>query len=184
VKRRLWLNRPQDRTTGEAKPRLWLWLVPVLIGIALLDIVLAPTIDGAWVKVFPFLAEPVGYSFNAVFESRAMLDQLVGDWGFFFLFVVFAVFNTILGEEFLFRGILLPRMEGVFGKWSWVANGVLFGLYHLHQPWTILTNVIGGVLFYALPAWRFRTTWMPIVAHSAQSVYLTFLVLGVVLGLA
>jgi uncharacterized protein len=32
-----------------------------------------------------------------------------------------------LGEEFLFRGVLLPCMEGVFGRWSWVANGVLFG---------------------------------------------------------
>jgi hypothetical protein len=34
-------------------------------------------------------------------------------------------------------GMLLPKMEGVFGKWSWVANGVLFGFYHLHQPWGI-----------------------------------------------
>jgi uncharacterized protein len=42
----------------------------------------------------------------------------VGAWWFFALFVVFAAFNTILGEEFLFRGVLLPRMEGVFGRWS------------------------------------------------------------------
>jgi membrane protease YdiL (CAAX protease family) len=46
----------------------------------------------------------------------------VDAWWFFALFVVNATFNTILGEEFLFRGVLLPRMEGVFGRWSWVAN--------------------------------------------------------------
>ncbi len=26
--------------------------------------------------------------------------------------VVFALFNTVLGEEFLFRGVLLPKMNG------------------------------------------------------------------------
>jgi hypothetical protein len=42
------------------------------------------------------------------------------------------------------RGVLLPKMQGVFGKWDWVANGVLFGFYHLHQPWGILSNVVFG----------------------------------------
>jgi hypothetical protein len=35
-----------------------------------------------------------------------------------------------------------------------------------------------------LPAYRFGSTWMSIILHSAQSVYFAFLVLGVVLGLA
>jgi hypothetical protein len=60
----------------------------------------------------------------------------------------------------------------------------LIGFYHLHQPWGIPTAIPGGVLFYALPAWRFRTTWMAIIVHSAQSVYLAFLILDVVPGLA
>ena len=89
----------------------------------------------------------------------------------------------MLGEEFLFRGVLLPRMESVFGRWSWVANGVLFGLYHVHQPWGIPNSVLTGLL-YTYPTHRYRSTWMSIILHSAQSVYFSFLVLGVVLGLA
>ena len=112
------------------------------------------------------------------------MDGLVGAWWLLGLFVLSAVFNTILGEELLFRGVLLPRMEGAFGKWSWVANGVLFGFYHLHQPWGIAGSVISGVFLYAFVTWRFRSTWMGIIVHSAQSVYFTFLILGVVLGLA
>jgi len=184
VKRRLRLDTPRDLKTGEQRRRLWLWVVPALIGIALLDVVLASTIDNLWVSIFPFLAEPPGYSFDAIFESQEILERLAGAWWFLALFLVFAIFNTILGEEFLFRGVLLPKMEGVFGRWSWVANGVLFGFYHLHQPWGILTAIVGGVLCYTLPAWRFRSTWMSIIVHSAQSVYLAFLILGVVLGLA
>jgi membrane protease YdiL (CAAX protease family) len=99
------------------------------------------------------------------------------------LFVINAVFNTILGEEFLFRGVLLPRMDGVFGRWSWVANAVLFGLYHVHQPWGIPKSIVTG-LVYTFPAYRFRSTWLSIILHSAQSVVFAILVLGVVVGFA
>jgi hypothetical protein len=75
-------------------------------------------------------------------------------------------------------------MHGVCGRWDWVANGVLFGLYHLHQPWGILGSIGTGVLLYALPAKRFRSTWLSIIVHSGQTVYFLVLILGLVLGLA
>jgi hypothetical protein len=75
-------------------------------------------------------------------------------------------------------------MQGAFGKGDWLANGVLFGLYHLHQPWTIITSIIDGTLCYALPSRRYRSTWMGIIVHSSQAVFFTFIALGLVLGLA
>lgn len=45
VKRRLRLNTPRDPKGGEFRHRLWLWVVPALIGIVLIDVVLASTID-------------------------------------------------------------------------------------------------------------------------------------------
>lgn len=184
VKRRLRLNAPHDPKTDETRPRLWLWVILFVIAIVVWEVALTSYVDELWVSIFPFLAEPPGYSMGAVFASPEILERLVGAWWFFGLFVVNAVFNTILGEEFLFRGVLLPKMEGVFGKWSWVANGVLFGFYHVHQPWGIVDSAIGGVFFLAFPSWHFRSTWMGIIVHSAQSVFFAFLVLGVVLGLA
>jgi membrane protease YdiL (CAAX protease family) len=80
-------------------------------------------------------------------------------------------------------GVLLPRMETVFGRGGWVANCILFALYHGHQPWGILDNILTGLL-YPFPAYRYRSTWMSIILHSAQSGFFAFLVLGVVLGLA
>jgi membrane protease YdiL (CAAX protease family) len=183
VKRRLRLTAPREPTTGEPRARLWLWVVPFFVAVVVVELVLASPLEVVWVAVFPFLEEPAGHSLNAIFGSQDILGRLVGAWWFFVLFLVQAAFNTILGEEFLFRGVLLPRMEGVFGRWSWVANGVLFGLYHIHQPWGIPKSVLTGLL-YTFPAYRFRSTWMSIILHSAQSVYLAFLVLGVVLGLA
>ena len=183
VKRRLRLTTPRDPTTGQPRARLFLWVVPFLVAVAVIELVLNTPLENAWVSVFPFLAEPEGYSFDAILGSQEILGRLVGAWWFLALIVVQSIFNTILGEEFLFRGVLLPRMEGVFGRWSWVANSVLFGLYHVHVPWVIPNAVLTGLL-YTYPAYRYRSTWMSIILHSAQSVYFAFLVLGVVLGLA
>jgi membrane protease YdiL (CAAX protease family) len=135
-----------------------------------------------WIKLFPFLSEPKGYDAAALFapELRA---QWVGAWELLGLFFVLALFNTFLGEEFLFRGVLLPKMNGAFGKWDWVANGVLFGLYHLHQPWGLPGNILSGLLF-AFTGKRFQSNWFPILLHSGQSVFILFLILGLVLGLA
>jgi uncharacterized protein len=183
VKRRLRLNTPREPTTGQPRARLWLWVVPFLVAVVVVELVLNTAIENTWLSVFPFLAEPEGYSLGAILGSQEVLQRLVGAWWFFALYVVTAVFNTILGEEFLFRGVLLPRMEGVFGRGSWVANNILFGLYHVHVPWVIPNAVLTGLL-YTYPAYRYRSTWMSIILHSAQSVYFAFLVLGVVLGLA
>jgi uncharacterized protein len=183
VKRRLRLNAPRQPATGQPRARLWLWVMPFIVATVVVELVLNTPIENAWVSVFPFLAEPHGYSFDALFGSQEILARLEGAWWFFALIVVMAVFNTILGEEFLFRGVLLPKMEGVFGRGSWVANSILFALYHVHKPWIIPNAVLTGLL-YTFPAYRYRSTWMSIIVHSAQSVYFGFLVLGVVLGLA
>src|ERR671912_2793937 len=183
VKRRLRLNVPREPATGAPRARLFLWVVPFIVGVAVIEIVLNTPLENAWVSVFPFLAEPEGRSFDAFLGSQEVLEGLVGAWWFFALVVVQSIFNTILGEEFLFRGVLLPRMEGVFGRWSWVANNVLFALYHVHIPWVMPNAFLTGLL-YTYPAYRYRSTWMSIIVHSIQNVYFAFLVLGIVLGLA
>ena len=61
--------------------------------------------------------------------------------------------------------------------------GLLFGLYHLHQPWGLPGNILSGLLL-AFTGKYFRSNWFPILLHSGQSVYFAFLILGLVLGLA
>jgi uncharacterized protein len=157
LKRRLRLNAPREPATGQSRARMWLWVVPFLVAIVAVELALRSPIQSAWVSLFPFLAEPQGYSFVVTLGSQEILARLAGAWWFFALSVISAVFDTILGEEFLFRGVLLPRMKGVFGRSSWVANGVLVGFYHVHLPWAILDNILTGLL-YTYPAYRYRST--------------------------
>lgn len=182
IRRRFWLNNPVSPKTG--KPNNWLWwlLIPLMLLNVVQELGLAPFLDDLWIKLLPFLAEPEGYSPAILFapELRALW---IGAWDLLALQVVLSVFNTFLGEEFIFRGVLLPKMKGTFGRWDWVANGFLFGLYHLHQPWGLPGSILHGLLL-AFTGKRYRSNWFPIILHSGQSVYFIFLILGLVLGLA
>lgn len=182
ISRRLWLNHPVSPKTGMTNKALWWWILPLMLLVALLEIGLRPGLVNLWTAIFPFFGEPEGYDMAQLFTPE-LRGQMVGAWGLVGLFFVSSLFNTFLGEELLFRGLLLPKMEGVFGQWDWVANGVLFGFYHLHQPWGILNDIVVGCVF-AFSGKRFHSTWFPIILHSGQAFFFGFLILGLVLGLA
>jgi uncharacterized protein len=167
VREALWLRTPRDPKTGREGGRVWLWALLFLFLIALWQLV--PAIPGPSPRDFTeFLSEDRGKDFFR------------GAWGWFAVVVIFSVFNTVLGEELLFRGLLLPRMLGVFGRRAWIANGVLHGVYHLHQPWSIPKSLVSGML-YAYPTQRFRSAWMGIIVHSLQSIFAIIVVLVAVL---
>lgn len=182
IRRRFWLNHPKSARSGETKKGLWWWLIPLILLYVFLELGLRTTLVSLWTAIFPFFAEPEGYDFAVMFTPE-MRGQLVGAWGLFGLYLASSLFNDFLGEEFLFRGVLLPKMEGLFGKWDWVANGVLFSFYHLHQPWGILATIPGDLVI-AYSGKRFRSNWFPIMIHSVQNVFFLSLILGLVLGLA
>jgi membrane protease YdiL (CAAX protease family) len=184
LKRRLWLTAPRSPQTDLTLGRLWWWLIPVAALTAIFDLRIKGIVDHLWVSLFPFLAEPPGWSLGGALATPEARSQLVGAWGTGGLFLLNALFNTFLGEELLFRGLLLPRMAGAFAKADWMANGLLFGLYHLHQPWGIFSSVTHGALLFALPSRYFRSAWFGIVAHSGQSIFFAVLILGLILGLA
>ena len=117
--------------------------------------------------------------FADLVDSDRGEDFFSGAWGWFAVVVVLVVFNTVLGEELLFRGLLLPRMRGVFGRWDWVANGAIFALYHLHTPWVIPSTLV-DIFALAYPSRRFQSAWMGIIVHSTQSVFIIILVFTLV----
>jgi membrane protease YdiL (CAAX protease family) len=153
----LWLRAPADKT-GRRQARLLWWTVPFVLGYGLMQLVPAG------------LHAPVNRDFGIFLRSDEAHDLLRGNWALFALMVAMFLFNTVLGEELLFRGLLLPRMQDAFGKGDWLANGVLMGLYHLHQPWGIAKSILQGVLLLAYPTKRYRSAWMGIIIHSSQSV--------------
>ena len=168
VKEALWLRAPQSPRTGRKGGRLWWLLVPLIFLLAVKE-------------MLPALPAPGGRDLGEFLNSQAGQDFLSGNWAWFAVIVVMFVFNTALGEELLFRGLLLPRMQGTFGRWDWVANGVLFTAYHLHVPW-VMPKTLLDVFLFSYPSRRYRTALFGIAVHSAQSVVIGALVLALVLS--
>jgi membrane protease YdiL (CAAX protease family) len=168
VRRALWLQAPRSPRTGRRGGRIWLVVIPLVLALAAEELV--PQIHHAVSRdLGPFLDSHAGHVF------------LAGSWGWFAVIAVCAVFNTVLGEELLFRGLLLPRMNAVFGRHDWLANGVLFAVYHLHVPWVIPAALLDTFII-AYPAKRYRSALVGIAVHSAQSVFFLALTLSLVLG--
>jgi membrane protease YdiL (CAAX protease family) len=140
-----------------------------------------------WIVLFaardilvPALPSPDNHDLGTFLGSNAGQDFMSGNWGWYGLMLVMFIFNTVLGEELLFRGFLLPRMNGAFGRGDWVANGVLFTAYHVHVPW-VMPLTLMDTFFLAYPTKRYRSAWLGIAVHSAQTVFLAVIVLTLVL---
>jgi uncharacterized protein len=168
LKDALWLQSPRSPTTGRVGGRLWLVLIPCVLLLGAEEFI-------------PSFLPVTGHDFTAFVQSDAGQAFMSGNWVWYALIVVFVVFNTVLGEELLFRGVLLPRMQGAFGRFDWVANGVLFALYHLHVPWVIPQTLLVDTFVEAYPSRRYRSALIGIIVHSSQSVFVLALVLFLVL---
>jgi membrane protease YdiL (CAAX protease family) len=166
VREALWLRSPRSPKTGKVGGKLWLLAIPITLGLGMEEIV--------------SITPPLNRSLGDFLSTDSGASMLHGSWGLFALCVTMFAFNTVLGEELLFRGVLLPRMSDAFGKRDWVANGVLHAMYHLHMPWAIPASLFDTFLV-AYPARRYQSALFGIVVHSAQSVVFTVLLLTLVL---
>jgi membrane protease YdiL (CAAX protease family) len=167
VRDALWLGRPVSPRTGRVGGRVWWVLLPAVLVVGLAQ--LLPSIPG-----------PAERDLGAFLRSAIGQQFLSGNWPWFALIVVMAVFNTVLGEELLFRGLLLPRMRGAFGRADWLANGLLFAVYHLHMPW-VIPKALLDTLALAYPTRRYRSAWLGILVHSVQSLLIVSASLAAVL---
>jgi membrane protease YdiL (CAAX protease family) len=170
VRDALWLLSPRDPRSRRVGGRVWLWAIPFVVLFFIWEFSGGFDITG-----------PSNRDFALFLDSASGEEFFRGAWGWFAVVVVQGVFNTVLGEDLLFRGLLLPRMRGVFGRGDFVANGVLFAFYHLHQPWSILA-ALADIILTAYRTRRWQSVWMSIIVHSAQSVFVFFVILALMLS--
>ena len=84
---------------------------------------------------------------------------ILGAWLPFFVL-------NIVGEEFVWRGVVLPRQEAAFGGKAWLINGVLWLLFHAAFPWQVLLTLVPITVLLPYVVQRRRNTWVGIVIHA------------------
>ena len=166
VREALWLRSPRSPRSGRVGGRVWLILIPLIVVFAAHELIPPSRHPRATTSPTSSSRTPARLP-----ERRLGLVRPHPRGA--------SLFNTVLGEELLFRGFLLPRMNGAFGRGDWVANGVLFAGYHLHMPWAMPATLLDTFII-AYPTKRYRSAWIGIAVHSAQSVVFAVLLLTLV----
>lgn len=129
----------------------------VLLGVLL--------VDGTYIVLSalgPMIADALPGWFSAPYRAMPETD-LSGAYLALFLFSALITFNVI-SEEFLWRGVLLPRQELAHGRNAWWIHAVQWTMFHWFQGWYI-PAILPGALVYGWLATRTKSIIPGIVLH-------------------
>lgn len=77
----------------------------------------------------------------------------------------FWVFN-IMGEEILWRGVLLPRQEIAFGERTWIYHGIFWMIFHIAFGWQLMMSLLPIFFIQSFIVQRRRNSWIGVIIHA------------------
>lgn len=89
-----------------------------------------------------------------------------GRYWLLFIWLPYWILN-ILGEEFLWRGVMLPRQEIAFGRYTWLTHGFGWGLFHIAFGWQLLITLIPLIFIQSYIVQRTKNSWTGVAIHGA-----------------
>lgn len=89
---------------------------------------------------------------------------LADNWWPVLVYFVQYVFN-VFGEELWWRGYILPRQEVSLGTRAWLANGILWNLFHWFFYWNLIP-LLPSCLALTWLTQRTKNTWTAILGHG------------------
>jgi membrane protease YdiL (CAAX protease family) len=160
---------------GLGRPRHWwttpLWALGIIVGVTLAVAV---------------IARPLAAALDLPAQDLSRLGDLAGNPQQLALMLAIAWTTAAVGEEILFRGYLIPRLERLFGGGGLavtiavVAQAGLFALAHSTQgpQGAIQAGIVALTFGVAFLATR-RNLWALILAHGLiDTISLTALYAG------
>jgi hypothetical protein len=138
---------------------LWKYLiyVPLVFAASLAVIAIGSSVlDGALrTSIFRWMPS-LDWTFSGGYTRAVLIIS-------YSLTALFVTLGESAVEELYFRGFLLPRMRYA-GRWAVPLESLLFGLYHMWQPWRMVSIAI-GMLPIVFIAKRTRNIYVGIIAH-------------------
>jgi len=127
-----------------------------LIGLILSGIFSGLIIKGLELLIGQFEHTPAFMSFEPLTKGRYWL--LLAWFPYWIL--------NIFGEEFFWRGVIFPRQEIVFGKYTWIIHGFGWGLFHLAFGWQLLITLLPLIFIQSYIVQRTKNTWVGVIIHG------------------
>lgn len=148
----------------------WLWAAGLLVFGLITYLGLAPL--GAWFAKIPFFAPPDFFPAelnpNKIPVPGFMFDYEMAGQYWVPIVYFFGWFFNIFGEEFLWRGMILPRHIERYGSKAWIFHGLIWTLWHFFWTWNILV-IFPFAMAVSFVAYKRKNTWIPIIAHGLMN---------------
>ena len=104
----------------------------------------------------------------------------IGNWALLVMTFITLILG-ILGEEFLWRGYVLPRQELYHGKNAWVVHGILWMFVHSFKWWQMIA-LLPGTLALSLVSQRLKNTSPAVIAHFITNFVGTIGLILIIIG--
>jgi len=162
----------------------WAWTVAMLV-FAIVSLT-ALSFTTKWLKTITLFSPHPAFPSDLVDMANKLTPGILfemplqGEWWIIGIYFIGWSLN-IVGEEFWYRGWMLPRQEIAFGKCAWLVNGLMFNFQHTFQPWNLLA-MLPGSLFVSYAVQRRRNTWMSIIWHGILNISLLIFIIQGVIG--
>jgi membrane protease YdiL (CAAX protease family) len=88
--------------------------------------------------------------------------------GKYWLLIIWAPYwvLNILGEEFIWRGVMMPRQELVFGKYTWLIHGFGWSLFHIPFGWHLLATLVPILFIQSYVVQKTKNSWNGAIIHG------------------
>lgn len=146
----LWRERLRFRPMNRSD---WLWTLGAMVFVGLLSFGL---MEGLKAFFGEFSSQP---SFMAMEPFTGVRLWLFAAWVPYWLL-------NIMGEEIFWRGVLLPRQEKVFGRWTWLIHGTGWTLFHIAFGWNLLIILLPLLYIQSYVVQRRKNSWIGVILHG------------------
>ena len=103
------------------------------------------------------------FDHSPAFMSFEPLNQ--GRYWLLLIWLPYWILN-ILGEEILWRGVMLPRQEIAWGKHAWFFHGLGWGLFHIAFGWQMLITLLPLIFIQSYLVQRTKNSWVGVIMHA------------------
>jgi len=131
-------------------------LIWCLVGLILVGVFSLILMKGLEFMIGKFDHSPSFMSFEPLTKGRYWL---------LLIWLPYWILN-ILGEEFLWRGVMLPRQEVAFGKHAWLIHGFGWGLFHVAFGWQLLITLIPLIFIQSFVVQKTKNSWAGVIMHG------------------
>ena len=134
-------------------PADWIWSLTALIVIGLLSAIIMKLLE---ISLGEFDHSPAFMACEPLTSGRYWI---LGVWFPYWIL-------NIMGEEILWRGVILPRQEIVFGEYAWLIHAIGWGIFHIAFGWQLLLILLPVLLIQSYVVQRRRNSWVGVIIHA------------------